>query len=56
MTKEQFQREKRYLVALSIAKSMLRQDVIDEDDYKVINTKLMEKFHPVREGLFSKTA
>lgn len=56
MTHEQFNREKRYRVALSVAKLMLRQGVIDEYDYKVIDTKLMEKFHPVREGLFSKTA
>ncbi|HEX3018026.1 MAG TPA: SHOCT domain-containing protein [Caproicibacter sp.] len=55
MTNEQFHREKRYFLALSIAKSMLSQGVIDESDFRAIDTKLMEKFHPVREGLRSKT-
>lgn len=56
MTPEQFHREKRYLLALSFAKSMLAQGVIDESDLQMIDTKLREKFHPVREGLYPKTA
>lgn len=56
MTKEQLQREKRYLLALSIAKSMLLRGVIDDSDLQIIEAKLMEKFHPVREGLRSKKA
>lgn len=51
MTHEQFDREKRYWVALSIAKSMLRKGVIDEDDYKDIDTRLIKKYHPILEGL-----
>lgn len=51
MTHEQFDREKRYRVALSIAKSMLHKGVIDEDDYKDIDKRLMKKYHPVLEGL-----
>lgn len=51
MTHEQFDREKRYQVALSIAKSMLRKGVIDVDDYKDIDTRLMKKYHPILEGL-----
>ncbi len=56
MTKEQFGREKRYLLALSIAKSMLARGVIDDSDLQIIDTKLMKKFHPVREGLSPKRA
>ncbi len=51
MTHEQFDREKRYRVALSIANSMLNKGVIDANDYKAIDTKLMKKYHPISEGL-----
>ena len=56
MTKKQLHREKRYLLALSIAKSMLLRGVIDDSDLQIIEAKLMEKFHPVREGLSPKKA
>lgn len=51
MTHKQFDREKRYRVALSIAKSMLNKSIIDEEDYKAIDTRLMKKYHPILEGL-----
>jgi uncharacterized membrane protein len=56
MTHEQFDREKRYRVALSIAKSMLHKGIINEDDYKNIDTKLMQKYHPLLEGLYPNLA
>ena len=56
MTKEQLHREKRYLMAFSIAKSMLSRGVIDDSDLQIIDAKLMEKFRPVREGLSPKKA
>ena len=47
MTAEQFDREKRYQAALSIARDMLRQGVLDEDDYVVTEEMLRKKFHPI---------
>lgn len=47
MTAEQFDREKRYQAALSIARSMLEQGVINEDDYVVTEEILRKKFHPI---------
>ncbi len=55
MTNEQLYREKQYLLAVSIAKSMLSKGIINESDFRAIDTKLMEKFHPIREGLCPKT-
>lgn len=52
MTKEQFEQEKRYYVALSVAKAMLHQGVIDETEYRAINALLLQKFHPIIEGLY----
>lgn len=51
MTKEQFEREKNYRVALSIAKAMLVRGLINEKDYTKINTKLIAKYCPVFGGL-----
>lgn len=50
MTKEQFEREKKYQVALSVARAMLRQGVIDEADLWRIEARLKEKFKPVLGG------
>ena len=51
MTKEQFEREKNYCVALSVAKAMLARGLINEKDYAKINTKLIAKYRPVFGGL-----
>ena len=51
MTKEQFEREKNYRVALSITKVMLARGLINERDYAKINTKLIVKYRPVFGGL-----
>lgn len=50
MTKDQFEREKRYQAALAVARDMLRQGVIDEADFLRVEAKLTEKFHPVFGG------
>lgn len=50
MTKEQFDREKKYQAALAVARSMLRQKVIDEEDFLRIEARLKEKFNPVLGG------
>lgn len=46
MSELEFQREKLYRVALSIAKSMLKNALISEEEYRQINTILLEKYKP----------
>jgi len=52
MTAEQFDREKRYQAALSIAHDMLRQGVLNEADFLRVEAKLAEKFRPTFGGFF----
>lgn len=47
MSTEQFKSEKDYRVALIIAKSMLKSRIIDERDYRKINTILINKYRPL---------
>ena len=47
MSKEQFARESSYRVALSIAKEMLRGELITQGEYVKIDTILAKKFSPV---------
>lgn len=46
MTQEQFEREKRYQIALSIAASLLKNKIIHVDEYRKIETRFREKFCP----------
>lgn len=50
MTREQFDREKKYQAALAVARSMLRENVIDREDFLRIEARLREKFRPVLGG------
>lgn len=47
MSREQFKAERLYLVSCSVAKSMLREGIISEEEYKEIDTILLEKYRPV---------
>ena len=53
MTKEQFQREKMYLTTMTIAKNLLKQGIISEDEYHEIDTKFTNKYEPSLGTLFS---
>ena len=44
MTKQEFENEKKYLQAVSIAKSLLDQKLLTPEEYSVIDTKLREKY------------
>ena len=46
MTEIQFQAEKRYQVAISIAKALLEKGLLTQDEYVAIDTNLLEKFQP----------
>jgi len=48
MTQEQFEREKAYRIALSIATSMLKSGMITEEEYKKIDVLMHEKYSPVQ--------
>lgn len=54
MTQEQFEREKNYQAALSIAKSMLSRGFISEREYRKIDTILIAKYRPILGSLRSK--
>ena len=46
MTREQFDREKKYQAALAIARAMLKHGIITEDDYAITERVLRSKFCP----------
>ena len=51
MTPEQFDREKKYLAALAIARAMLKKGIINADDYAKTEKVLRVKFCPLM-GVF----
>ena len=53
MTKEQFQREKMYLTTMTIARNLLKNGIISEDEYHEIDTKFTNKYRPSLGTLFS---
>ena len=50
MTKEQFDREKKYQAALAVARNMLAKEIIDEADFLRLEARLREKFRPILGG------
>lgn len=51
MTNDQFERERRYRVAISVAAAMLKQSLISEDEFQIINEMMIEKYKPFFGGL-----
>ena len=51
MTNDQFERERRYRVAISVAVGMLKQGLLTEDEYRIINEMMIEKYRPFFGGL-----
>lgn len=47
MDKEKFEAEKMYQISIHIAKSMLKQGIISEEDYTQIDTILLEEYRPI---------
>ena len=54
MTEIQFQAEKRYQVAISMAKSLLKKGLLTQAEFDVIDTILLEKYRPALGTLMSK--
>ncbi len=53
MTEEQFKDEKLYQATMSMARRMLSQGLISEEEYCQIDTIFLEKYQPVFGTLFS---
>ena len=51
MTNDQFERERRYRVAISVAVGMLKQGLLTEDEYRIITDRMIEKYKPFFGGL-----
>ena len=51
MTNDQFERERRYRVAISVAVGMLKQGLLTEDEFRIINEMMIEKYRPFFGGL-----
>lgn len=47
MTQQQFEMEKNYRLALTIAKTMLNNDLISPKEYKKIDAMLIAKYQPI---------
>jgi len=46
MNSEHFERERLYQATIAIARTMLRQGLITEDEFSIIDTKMREKYRP----------
>lgn len=53
MRKEEFQNEKLYQTTMQIARKMLKEGIVSEEEYRQIDTIFLEKYHPVFGTLFS---
>lgn len=56
MMQEQFKREKAYQITLHIAKSMLRNGLLTEDEMRTIDNLLKAKYAPLLGGLYPEIA
>ncbi len=53
MTEEQFEREKLYQASMNLFKSMLENGLITEEQYAIIDTKMLKKYRPLLGTLFA---
>lgn len=53
MSKEEFRNEKLYQTTMHLARKMLSDGLISEDEYRQIDTIFLEKYKPVFGTLFS---
>lgn len=53
MNNEQFQREKMYQATMAIARNLLNQSIITEEEYDEIDTIFTNKYRPSLGTLFS---
>lgn len=53
MSEDQFRNEMLYQTTMSIAKNLLKQEVISKEEYRLIDTIFTKKYSPSLGGLFS---
>ena len=53
---DQFEREKLYQATMNMFQGMLKAGVITEEQYAIIDTKMLEKYRPLLGTLFSENA
>jgi len=53
MSDKEFKNEKLYQTTMSVARNMLTEGLITEEEYREIDTIFTEKYQPVFGGLFS---
>ena len=56
MTEEQFEREMLYQASMNLFKSMLENGLITEEQYAIIDTKMLEKYRPLLGTLYAEIA
>jgi hypothetical protein len=56
MNEDQFEREKLYQATMNMFQGMLKAGVITEEQYAIIDTKMLEKYRPLLCTLFSENA
>ena len=56
MTNTQFQAEKRYQVALAMAKTLVDKGLLTHDEYAAMDAILLDKFRPCLGALLSENA
>ncbi|NBI63473.1 hypothetical protein D3Z38_10525 [Clostridiales bacterium] len=56
MSKEEFRNEKLYQTTMHLARKMLSDGLISEDEYRQIDTIFLEKYRPILGTLFSESA
>ena len=53
MSKEEFRNEKLYQATMQIARKMLKQGAISEEEYNEIDAVFLKKYRPVLGQIFS---
>ena len=53
MNEQEFRDELVYSVTMAHVKTMLEKDLISEEEYWQINTKMKETYRPISDGLVS---
>ena len=53
MNDDQFEREKLYQATMNMFRSMLKNGLINEEQYAIIDTKMLQKYQPLLGTLFA---
>ena len=53
MNEDQFEREKLYQATMNMLRSMLKKGLITEEQYAIIDTKMLQKYQPLLGTLFA---